>query len=159
MKTFAPLFVSCCALLLDACAAPAPAPVPVQSRNNPQYVVDSAPRYSYNGCADCGTVQSVGERQVDGNKPNIAGGVIGAIIGGVVGHQFGSGSGNTAATVGGAVVGGAVGSQVRKDRGYRVYDMSIRMDSGEYRNVTVAATGGLRDGSRVRISGDHVTPI
>lgn len=59
----------------------------------------------------------------------------------------------------GAVVGCAVGSQAHKDVGYTVYDLSLLMDNGDRRSVTVAATGGLRDGSRVKVSGDHVTPI
>ena len=121
-------------------------------------VVDQRPAYGNNYCADCGTVNSVTERQVAG-KPNIAGAVIGAIIGGVAGHQFGSGRGNTAATAGGAVVGGAVGSQVGKTESSTAYDMVIHMDSGATQTLTVAATGGLRSGSRVRVSGDHVVPM
>lgn len=116
---------------------------------------------SYGGssrCADCGTIESVNERRIAG-KPNIAGAVVGAIIGGVVGHQFGSGRGQDAATAGGAVAGGVVGSQVGKAETSTVYDLNIRMDSGVSRTVTVAATGALRAGSRVRISGDRVDPI
>lgn len=57
------------------------------------------------------------------------------------------------------MVGGAVGSQVGKGETSTVYDLIIRMDSGDYRTVTVAATGGLRAGSRVRVSGDRVVPM
>ena len=140
---------------LGGCAAN---PAPASKAQTAPYVVDQRPAYGSNYCADCGTVNSVNERQVAG-KPNVAGAVIGAIIGGVAGHQFGSGRGNTAATAGGAVVGGAVGSQVGKGEASTVYDMAIRMDNGTTQTLTVAATGGLRAGSRVRVSGSHVVPM
>ena len=122
------------------------------------YVVDQRPVYRSNVCADCGTVNSVTARQIQG-KLNIAGAVIGAIIGGVAGNQFGSGRGNTAATAGGVVVGGVVGSQVAKTGGSTVYDIVIRMDNGITQTLTVAAIGELRSGSRVRVTGDHIVPM
>lgn len=133
-------------------------PAPAQNSQSAPYVVDQRPSYGSSYCADCGTVSSVNERQIAG-KPNVAGAVIGAIIGGVAGHQFGSGKGNTAATAGGAVVGGVVGSQVAKGDSSTVYDMVIRMDNNTTQTLTVAATGGLQAGSRVRVSGSHVVPI
>lgn len=119
------------------------------------YVVES---YPSSRCMDCGTIESISERQIAG-KPNVAGAVVGAIIGGVVGHQFGSGKGQDAATAGGAVAGGVIGSQVGKEETSTVYDLNIRMDNGDYRTVTVAATGGMRAGSRVRIEGNRVVPM
>lgn len=140
---------------VGGCASnPAPAPTPQAS----SYVVGQPTAYGSNYCADCGTVNSVTERQT-GAKPNIAGAVIGAIVGGVAGHQFGSGKGNTAATAGGAVVGGVVGSQIRKGESATAYEMVIRMDNGASQTMTVAATGGLRAGSRVRVSGNQISPL
>jgi outer membrane lipoprotein SlyB len=156
MKQTRFLFAAVVALGMGGCASDPSSPPPGSSSSGP-YVVDSYPQ-RHSRCTDCGTVESVNERQIAG-KPNVVGAVVGAIIGGVVGHQFGSGRGNTAATAGGAVVGGVVGSQVQKGERTTIYDMNIRMDNGEYRTVPVAATGDIRSGSRVRISGDHVTPI
>lgn len=118
----------------------------------------SYPASSYStSCADCGTVQSVSPREVD-EKFNIPGAIAGAIIGGVAGHQVGSGRGQDAATAGGAVAGAAIGSQVRKGSS-TVYDMSIRMDSGGTRTVTVNSADGMGPGSRVRVTGDQVVRI
>lgn len=140
---------------LGGCAS---SPTPASNSQAAPYVVNPAPSYGSNYCADCGTVNSVTERKTAG-KPNIAGAVIGAVIGGVAGHQFGDGRGNTAATAGGAVVGGVVGSQVGKGDGTTAYDMVIRMDSGTTHTLTVAAPGTLRAGSRVRVSGNQITPM
>ena len=139
---------------LIGCAAD---PATTNNSQGGSYVVDQRPVYR-NVCAECGTVNSVTARQMAG-KPNIVGAVIGAIVGGVAGNQFGSGRGNTAATAGGAVVGGVVGSQVGKAGSSTVYDIVIRMDNGTTQTLTVAATGELRSGSRVRISGDHIVPM
>ena len=155
MKKIKPMILALIMAGLGGCAAD-----PV-STNNPQagsYIVDQRPAYRSNTCADCGTVNSVTARKIDG-KPNIAGAVIGAIIGGVAGNQFGSGRGNTAATAGGVLVGGAVGSQVAKSGSSTAYDMVIRMDNGTTLTLTVAATGELHSGSRVRVSGDHIVPM
>lgn len=113
--------------------------------------------YGQTSCYDCGTVQSVTPRTTE-EKINVAGAIAGAIIGGVAGHQVGSGRGQDAATAGGAVAGAAIGSQVGRD-GTTVYDMSIRMDSGEYRSLTVANTEGLSPGTRVRVTGSQVVRI
>ena len=140
---------------LGGCAAD---PFSTSTSQNGSYVVDQRPVYRSNTCADCGTVNSVTARQIAG-KPNITGAVIGAIIGGVAGNQFGAGRGNTAATAGGAVIGGVVGSQVAKTDSSTAYDLVIRMDNGTTQTLTVAATGDLRPGSRVRVSGDHIVPM
>lgn len=146
------------ALALSGAAACATNPAPAPAPQATSYVVAPAPAYGSNTCADCGTVNSVTQRQTAG-KANVAGAVIGAVVGGVAGHQFGSGKGNTAATAGGAVVGGIVGSQVGKDAGTTAYDVVIRMDNGATQTMTVAATGGLHTGSRVRISGNQIMPM
>jgi outer membrane lipoprotein SlyB len=179
MKSTGLLLAAVAAFALGGCAVDGSSNTSASTQPSP-YVVDSYPsnnngyndnnnsnnsnsrnrnnNNNNNRCYDCGTVQSVNERQIEG-KPNVTGALIGAILGGVVGNQFGGGNGKTAATAGGAIAGGAIGSQVYKEGSSTAYDMNIRMDSGEYRMVTVAATGNLRAGSRVRISGDHVTPM
>jgi outer membrane lipoprotein SlyB len=160
MKSIRILLAAAIAFGLGGCAAdgysnPFSNTTPAASQT--PYVVDSY-QSSKSGCQNCGTVQSVNQRQIAG-KPNVVGALVGAIVGGVAGNQFGSGRGNTAATAGGAIAGGVVGSQIAKGESSTVYDMNIRMDNGENRTLTVASAGGLRAGSRVRISGDHVTPM
>jgi len=156
MNSIGTLIAALAVLALSGCAPEAASDTRASSSSAP-YVVDNSGGYG-SRCMDCGTVESVSTRQIAG-KPNYAGAVVGAIIGGVAGHQFGSGRGQDAATAGGAVAGGVVGSQVGKGETSTVYDLGVRMDSGDYRTVTVAATGGLRTGSRVRISGDRVEPM
>jgi len=160
MKATGSLLAALLAVGLGGCAADTSTSTTTSTTTpaSAPYVVESYPSSATSYCTDCGTVQSVSERQIAG-KLNVGGAVIGAIIGGVVGHQFGSGRGQDAATVGGAVAGGAVGSQVNKADTTTVYDLNVRMDNGDYRTITVAATGSLRAGSRVRISGDRVTPL
>lgn len=156
MKSIGTIVAALAVLALSGCAPEAASDTRASVSSPAPYVVGSS-GYG-NRCTDCGTVESVSSREIAG-KPNYAGAVVGAIIGGVAGHQFGSGRGQDAATAGGAVAGGVVGSQVGKEGTSTVYDLGVRMDSGDYRTVTVAATGGLRSGSRVRISGDRVEPM
>ncbi|HSW14207.1 MAG TPA: glycine zipper 2TM domain-containing protein [Solimonas sp.] len=144
------------ALALAGCASEG-SNTDTRAAGSAPYVVDNG-YYGSSRCMDCGTIETVEARQISG-KPNVGGAIVGAIIGGVAGHQFGSGRGKDAATAGGAIAGGAIGSQVNKGESSTVYDLGVRMDGGDYRTVTVAATGGLRSGSRVRISGDRVSPL
>jgi len=81
------------------------------------------------------------------------GAVVGGIVGALVGNQVGSGSGRTAATVAGAVGGAAIGNSVEKNRtGDRdMYQISIRLDNGDYRTVVQDSVYDLRVGNRVRV--------
>lgn len=158
MKGIRLFFAMVASLMLAACATETtPTSTTTTTTTPAPYVVDPYPSPG-SRCTDCGTIESVSERQIAG-KINIPGAVAGAIIGGVVGHQFGEGRGQDAATAGGAVAGGVIGSQVGKEESTTVYDLGIRMDGGDYRTVTVAATGGLRVGSRVRIDGNRVVAM
>ena len=110
------------------------------------------------GCDQCGTIESITPRLVQGETRG-GGAVAGAIIGGVVGHQFGSGRGNDAATVAGAVGGAVAGNEVERRRNRTtVYELSIRMEKGELRHVTVGSRENLHPGDRVRVEGDRVVP-
>ena len=155
MKQFRLMMVALALVSIGGCASN---PLPASASPASSYVVGQPAAYGNSYCADCGTVNSVTERQA-GGKANVAGAVIGAIVGGVAGHQFGSGRGNKAATAGGAVVGGVVGSQIGKAESTTAYDMVIRMDNGATQTMTVAATGGLRSGSRVRVSGNQISAM
>ena len=109
-------------------------------------------------CDNCGTIESITPRRVDGEAS--AGAVIaGAIVGGVVGHQFGGGSGKDAATAAGAVGGAMAGKEIDENRkAYTVYDVTIRMEEGGVRQLTLYSVENLSVGSDVKVTGDRVTP-
>lgn len=115
-----------------------------------------SPNSAVHRCDQCGVIQSITSHDVEDNRPNAGGAIAGAIIGGVIGHQFGGGRGQDAATAAGAVGGAAMGSQAGRGQLKRVYDMVVRMDSGEFRNLTVSDVGGLRVGDRVEVGYDRI---
>lgn len=102
--------------------------------------------------ASYGTIESI---QIAQTKPanSGAGAVTGGLVGALLGNQIGSGSGRTAATVAGAVGGAVVGNKVESDRnqGRENYQISVRMDNGDYRIVNQDSVYDLRVGNRVRL--------
>ena len=82
-----------------------------------------------------------------------AGAITGGQIGGLLGNQVGSGGGRTAATVAGAVGGAVVGNNVENNRnaGKQEYQISVRMDNGDYRIVQQESVYVMRVGNRVRL--------
>jgi outer membrane lipoprotein SlyB len=116
--------------------------------NNPQ------PRqvgYVANEAASYGTIESIQVMQPRGSSG--AGAITGGLIGGLLGNQVGSGGGRTAATVAGAVGGAVVGNNVENNRnaGAQAYQISVRMDNGDYRIVEQDSVYDLRVGARVRM--------
>ncbi|WP_353230832.1 glycine zipper 2TM domain-containing protein [Pseudomonas qingdaonensis] len=99
-----------------------------------------------------GQVVSVQPHQVNEQKVNVTGALVGGVAGGVVGNQFGKGNGRKAMTVLGVVAGAAVGSHV--GAGYEVKevtDLEVRMAD----NSTIAVTTGnvgFAIGQRVKIT-------
>ncbi|CAN7458975.1 glycine zipper 2TM domain-containing protein [Pseudoduganella sp. LjRoot289] len=81
------------------------------------------------------------------------GAVAGGLIGALAGNQVGSGSGRTAATAAGAIGGAVVGNQVERSRNqpYDAYQITVRLDNGEYRTVNQDSVYDLRVGNRVRM--------
>ncbi|MFL6660499.1 MAG: glycine zipper 2TM domain-containing protein, partial [Massilia sp.] len=66
------------------------------------------------------------------------GAVVGGLVGALVGNQVGSGTGRAAATVAGAVGGAAIGNNVEgrnANNGHDVYQISVRLDNGDYRTI------------------------
>ena len=115
----------------------------------------TTPSQNYNGTqpesATYGTIDSIqpvqGRAQTSG-----AGAVVGGIAGALLGNTIGSGGGRTAATVAGAVAGGVVGNQVEGRRQQaQAYQISVRLDNGEYRTVVQDTANDLRPGNRVRV--------
>lgn len=81
------------------------------------------------------------------------GAVTGGLVGALVGNQVGSGSGRTAATAAGAIGGAVVGNQVERNRNqpFDAYQISVRLDNGDYRTVNQDSIYDLRVGNRVRM--------
>jgi outer membrane lipoprotein SlyB len=102
--------------------------------------------------ATYGTIDSI---QVVQAKAGTSGGgaVAGGLVGALLGNQVGSGSGRTAATVAGAVGGAVVGNKVEEGRNQpqQQYQISVRMDNGDYRIVNQDSVYDLRVGNRVRL--------
>ena len=85
--------------------------------------------------------------------------VAGAIVGGVAGHQVGGGSGKDLATVAGAIGGAFAGREVEaRSKSYTVYDVTIEMNQGGTRSLTLASVDNLYEGAEVRIAGNRVVP-
>ncbi|KQW87331.1 hypothetical protein ASC94_28505 [Massilia sp. Root418] len=81
------------------------------------------------------------------------GAVTGGLVGALVGNQVGSGSGRTAATAAGAIGGALVGNNVERNRNqpYDAYQITVRLDNGEYRTINQDSVYDLRVGNRVRM--------
>ncbi len=141
-RTLASLVVASAALL-SGCAS------------NSSQPYDSGSSTGYNSSANMGygTIDSIQVTRASGQTSG-AGAVIGGLVGAVAGNQIGSGTGRTAATVAGAVGGAAIGNSVeskRNQNGQEMYQISVRMDNGDYRNVVQDSVYDLRVGNRVRI--------
>jgi outer membrane lipoprotein SlyB len=102
--------------------------------------------------ATYGTIESIQVVQTKSGTSG-AGAVTGGLVGALLGNQVGSGSGRTAATVAGAVGGAVVGNNVENSRNQPQdqYQISVRMDNGDYRIVNQDSVYDLRVGNRVRL--------
>ncbi|MYM68200.1 glycine zipper 2TM domain-containing protein [Pseudoduganella sp. FT55W] len=107
--------------------------------------------YISNDSSTYGTIDSIQVMQPRGSSG--AGAITGGLIGGLLGNQVGSGGGRTAATVAGAVGGAVVGNNVENNRnaGKQEFQISVRMDNGDYRIVQQDSVYDLRVGNRVRL--------
>ena len=94
----------------------------------------------------CATGPSQSQQYYPANQPESA------MYGTVDSIQIVQGGGRTAATVAGAVAGGVVGNQVEGRRQQaQAYQISVRLDNGEYRTVVQDSAADLRPGNRVRV--------
>lgn len=107
--------------------------------------------------ASYGTIDSIQVVRVGGATSG-AGAVTGGLVGALLGNQVGSGSGRTAATVAGAVGGALVGNKVENDRNqpHDTYQISVRMDNGDYRVLQQDDIAGMQVGARVRLVDGHL---
>jgi len=137
-KTLAALMIAGTAVL-SGCASTNNAPQQVSYQNQ-------------NESASYGTIESIQIKQGKAATSG-AGAVAGGLVGALLGNQVGSGSGRAAATVAGAVGGAVVGNTVEGNRSEakEEYQISVRMDNGDYRMVNQDSVYDLRVGNRVRL--------
>ena len=118
------------------------------SNNPPQQV-------SYTSASDSATYGTIDSIQIVQTRSGTsgAGAVTGGLVGALLGNQVGSGNGRTAATVAGAVGGAVVGNKVEEGREQTrdMYQISVRMDNGDYRIINQDSVYDLRVGNRVRL--------
>jgi outer membrane lipoprotein SlyB len=122
------------------------------SYSSPSYSSSGYSTYDTSAATMYGTIDSITVTRGSAGS-GTAGAVVGGVVGGLLGNQVGSGSGRTAATAAGAIAGAMVGKEVQENRaGDRdMYQVSIRMDNGDYRTVVQDSVYDLRVGNRVRV--------
>ena len=103
--------------------------------------------------AGYGTIDSIQVTRAAPGGTSGAGAVVGGVVGALAGNQIGSGGGRTAATLAGAVGGAVVGNQVEQNRAQAqdAYQISVRLDNGDYRTVVQDNINNLGVGKRVRL--------
>lgn len=114
--------------------------------------VQSTNYSSMGNAATYGTIESIQTVRVDPATSGV-GAVTGGLVGALVGNQVGSGSGRAAATAAGAIGGAVVGNSVERNRNqpYDAYQITVRMDNGDYRTINQDSVYDLRIGNRVRV--------
>jgi len=142
-----------------AASAPAHRPAATHAAKSHPLQVSSAPATKARAaCRDCGVVESIHEREKEGEANGI-GAVTGGVLGGVVGHQVGNGRGRDVMTVVGAVGGAVAGHQIEKNiKKSRVYDITVRLEGGTTRVLSQEAAPQWKPGDHVRVVGDELRP-
>ena len=107
-------------------------------------------------CDRCGVIERI--RRFRGEPQRTSGGgvVIGAVIGGALGNQIGHGDGRAAATVVGAVAGGVAGNAIERNSKREYFEITVRLESGEWTTVKQDRLNGLLEGMQVAIDGNGV---
>jgi outer membrane lipoprotein SlyB len=109
-------------------------------------------------CTNCGTVEAVREIEQKGDGTGF-GAVAGGVAGAVVGRQFGNGSGRTIMTILGAAGGAYAGHEIeKKARSTKRWEVSVRLDDGSYRTVSLDTQPAWRSGDRVRYVNGALEP-
>lgn len=130
--------------------APAPRPAPV-ARAEPRR---EEPRREV--CSSCGVIAAVDEERVKG-EAGYVGTLGGAGAGALAGSQFGKKSGKFAMMALGAVGGALAGREVEKQvTATTVYHVTVDMEGGGQRHVTVKDLQGMGVGTHVRVVGDSL---
>ena len=97
-------------------------------------------------------VESVREVVIEKGQSGV-GTAAGAALGGIAaGSSIGQGNGALAATIVGAVVGGIIGQNIEANANQRKgLEITVRLDSGDFRAITQDADEFFRPGDRVRL--------
>lgn len=153
--------VTLAATVLIASSFLAGCATPYQPSNNSQnYPQSSSQGYNnqqgYN--TQYGVIDSIQVSRASNSGGIGAGSVIGGLVGGLLGNQVGGGTGRAVATAAGVVGGAVVGNQVEQNRsaGREVYQVNVRLDSGQYESITLDNVNDLRVGNRVRVENGRV---
>ncbi|HVT34849.1 MAG TPA: glycine zipper 2TM domain-containing protein [Nevskiaceae bacterium] len=140
--------------------APAPAPARTAAAERPHHTTRHQDVASFEApsCTDCGTITNI-EALTQSGTGNTMGTIAGAVIGGVIGHQFGSGRGNTVATAAGAAGGAYAGNRAQAYYNRSTsYKVTVAMQNGGTRTVTVTTLNGMAVGNKVKVVGDTLQP-
>jgi outer membrane lipoprotein SlyB len=137
-----------------------------QSNNSQNYPQPSSQGYNnnqgYNNQqgynTQYGVIDSIQVSRASNSGGIGAGSIVGGLVGGLLGNQVGGGTGRAVATAAGVVGGAVVGNQVEQNRsaGREVYQVNVRLDSGQYESITLDNVNDLRVGNRVRIENGRV---
>src|SRR6266478_6186934 len=102
-----------------------------------------------NSCALCGTVESIRTVEVRDEAAG-AGAAAGGPGGTVAGEQTGGGGGTAVTLLGaeGAIAGSEIEKNVKKRYAYRV---TVRMDDGSFRTISLSSPPTLAVGDKVRV--------
>ena len=97
------------------------------------------------------TVDSVRKVKLEGGQSG-AGAVAGGAVGGISGAQVGHSAGSSVAAVLGAVAGGVAGNMIENKATEKdALEITVKMDSGEYRAIVQEADQQFQAGQRVRL--------
>ena len=102
-------------------------------------------------CALCGTVESIRTIELRDEARDV-GTVAGGPSGTAAGNRTDSGSGNTAMTILGTVAGAITGDETERNVKKRfAYRVTVRMDDGSFRTVSLSSPPTLAVGDKVRV--------
>ncbi|HVC10155.1 MAG TPA: glycine zipper 2TM domain-containing protein [Burkholderiales bacterium] len=109
-------------------------------------------------CLDCGVIESVRMVEAKGQGTGL-GAVAGGVAGAVLGNQMGNGNGRTVMTLVGAAGGALAGNQIEKSvRTTKHWDVSVHLQNGSSRVISLATEPALRPGDHVRIVNNALVP-
>ncbi len=131
---------------------------PAQSPAQP-YDYRTAPVVQRQRCVDCGVVESMREVSRPGEGTGL-GAVAGGIGGLILGKQVGNGKGSNVAAVLGAAGGAYAGHEIEKrTRAGKTYELSVHMEDGSYRTISLNAQPSWRTGDHVRVVNGTLQPM
>lgn len=108
-------------------------------------------------CNSCGVVRTITSVSTPGSGTGV-GAVLGGLVGGLAGNQVGGGNGKKIATVAGVIGGAVVGNKIETNRNAdSYYEITIDMDDGGQRIITVPNANGIALGSAVTVNGSNIS--